>query len=129
MPVTGCLLVLGGLALVGSPPFSIFFSEFTILFSAIIGVATNPLGAEVMIAAICAFLISIALIFAGLIAHLGRMMLGKSAIHAGKVREQSLPLLLLGLLLVALLWGGFTTNPLTNILQQSAQIISTGGIK
>jgi len=127
MPVTGCLLVLGGLALVGSPPFSIFFSEFTILFAAIQRVATNPLGIGVMIAAICAFLISIALIFAGLVTHLGRMMLGKSPIHAGKVREQSIPLLLLGILLVVLIWGGFTTNPLTNILQQSANIVYTGG--
>ena len=37
MPVTGAIMTLGGLALVGTPPFNIFMSEFIILWGALSG--------------------------------------------------------------------------------------------
>src|SRR6266567_5723901 len=112
MPVTGLLLALGGLALVGSPPFNIFLSEFIILWAAIqkAAMSANPFW---MILAICLFLISVTLIFAGLVVHLGRIVLGKSPIALGKVREQWRELILLAGLLALLFYGGFTTFPLT----------------
>src|SRR5205085_11977553 len=88
MPVTGALLALGGLALVGMPLFSIFFSEFIILWSAFQKAVVSP----IMIAAIVLFLISVTLIFAGLVVHLGRILLGKSPILQGKVGENPLQL-------------------------------------
>ncbi len=125
MPVTGLLLVLGGLALVGMPPFSIFFSEFIILWAAIqkAYMSTNPFW---MILAICLFLISVTLIFAGLVAHLGRIVLGKSPIRSGKVREQWRQLVPLVGLLILLIIGGITVSPLTTLLQQSVKILGQG---
>jgi hydrogenase-4 component F len=122
MPVTGMLLALGGLALVGMPLFSIFLSEFIILWTAIQKASISPF----MIPAICFFLISVTLIFAGLVAHLGRILLGKSPIQRGKVREHRPQLIVLGILLLLLIVGGFTTFPLTGLLQLSTNILCQG---
>src|SRR6266567_4040816 len=122
IPVTGMLLALGGLALVGMPLFSIFFSEFIILWAAFQKATISP----IMIPAICLFLISVTLIFAGLVAHLGRILLGESPILRGKVREHRIQLIFLGALLVLLIIGGFTTLPFTSLLQQSASILCQG---
>jgi len=122
MPVTGMLLALGGLALVGMPLFSIFLSEFIILWAAFQKAAISP----IMIPAIFLFLISVTLIFAGLVAHLGRILLGKSPIQRGKVREHRQQLIVLGVLLLLLIIGGFTTFPLTGLLQQSSNILCQG---
>lgn len=125
MPVTGLLLALGGLALVGSPPFNIFLSEFIILWAAMqkVAMSANPFW---MILAICLFLISVTLIFAGLVVHLGRIVLGKSAISLVKVREQWRELIFLVGLLALLFYGGLTTFPLTMLLQQSVNILCQG---
>ncbi len=125
MPVTGLLLALGGLALVGSPPFNIFLSEFIILWAAIqkATMSANPFW---IILALCLFLISVTLIFAGLVVHLGRIVLGKSPISLGKVREQWRELIFLVGLLALLFYGGFTTFPLTSLLQQSVNILCQG---
>jgi hydrogenase-4 component F len=122
MPVTGSLLALGGLALVGMPFFSIFLSEFIILWAAFQKAIISPY----MIPAICLFLISVTLIFAGLVAHLGRILLGKSPIQRGKVREPRVQLIVLCVLLLLLIIGGFTTFPLTALLQQSSNILCQG---
>ena len=122
IPITGMLLALGGLALVGMPLFSIFLSEFIILWAAIQKASINP----IMIPAICLFLLSVTLIFAGLVAHLGRILLGKSPIQRGKVREPRLRLIVLGILLLLLILGGFTTFPFTALLQQSSNILCQG---
>ena len=122
IPETGMLLALGGLALVGMPLFSIFFSEFIILWAAFQKATISP----IMIPAICLFLISVTLIFAGLVAHLGRILLGKSPIQRGKVREHRQQLFVLGVLLLLLIIGGFTTFPLTELLQQSTNILCQG---
>jgi hydrogenase-4 component F len=156
MPLNGLLLALGGLALVGMPPFNIFFSEFTILWAAL----QPPLG-PLHILTVSLFLASVTLIFAGLVVHLGRILLGdnpsrlektqreateqETAGHpataaenraAGtsvdeppqsKIWERRLPVLPRMLLLLILLYLGFTTFPLTTLLQQSVQILSQRG--
>ncbi len=125
MPVTGVLLTLGGLALVGMPLFSVFFSEFIILWAAFQKVVMSG-DSFWIISAVCLFLTSVALIFAGLVVHLGRILLGKSPISQGKVREDPLQLASLGALLLLLIIGGFTTFPLTTLIQQSMHILCQG---
>ncbi len=125
MPVTGALLGLGGLALVGMPFFSIFFSEFIILWAAFQKVPTSK-DSFWIIVAVCLFLISVTLIFAGLVVHLGRILLGKSPIPQGKVRENPLQIASLGALLLLLIIGGLTTFPLTPLLQESVHILCQG---
>ncbi len=67
MPVTGTMLIIGGLAITGSPPFSIFISEFTILAA---GFSQGHIVPSVL------FLLFIIMIFAGFFYHISRMTFG-----------------------------------------------------
>ncbi|MCX9085405.1 MAG: hydrogenase 4 subunit F [Candidatus Methanoperedens sp.] len=67
MPMTGAILLIGGLAITGSPPFSIFISEFTILSSGFLG---GHIIASVL------FLLFIIMIFAGFFYNLSKMIFG-----------------------------------------------------
>lgn len=84
MPWSGGLLTLGGLALVGTPPFNIFMSELIILWGAlsrfIPGQSTTQPNYPKWIAgiAIAIFIISTTLIFYGLVNHLKKLVLGKT---------------------------------------------------
>ncbi len=126
MPVTGFLLAIGGLALVGSPPFNIFLSEFIILWAALQKVALDLSANPFLIFAICLFLASVTLIFAGLVVHLARIVLGSSPITRGKIQEHRLQLISLVILMLLLFYGGFTSFPLTSLLQQSVNILCQG---
>jgi hydrogenase-4 component F len=69
-PALGVLLLIGGLAIAGMPPFNIFVSEFLILTS---GFASGQfLASSVLIALLV-------LIFAGFMLHIIRMVFGKPA--------------------------------------------------
>ncbi|HEX7627472.1 MAG TPA: hydrogenase 4 subunit F [Candidatus Methanoperedens sp.] len=83
MPVTGTLLIIGGLAITGSPPFSIFISEFTILWA---GFLQGHIIASVL------FLLFIIMIFAGFFYNLTRMIFGtpKPGITEGEVSRWTL---------------------------------------
>jgi hydrogenase-4 component F len=67
MPITGALFLIGGLAIVGMPPFNIFASEFLILSS---GFGSGQFLASSLV---IAFLVAI---FAGFMRHLIRMVFG-----------------------------------------------------
>ncbi len=68
MPVTGVLFLIGGLAIVGMPPFNIFVSEFLILSS---GFGSGQFIASALV---IAFFV---VIFAGFMRHLIRMVFGQ----------------------------------------------------
>jgi hydrogenase-4 component F len=127
MPVTGWILALGGLALVGSPPFSIFLSEFIILWGGIHRLIQAP--SIWLTFSISVFVISITLIFCGLIRHLGRMLLGE---HGNKVGPEPprriLPLLLLSILILLMGVAIPSFNPfnLHQLLNESVSIVCWG---
>jgi hydrogenase-4 component F len=135
MPKTAVLLALGGLALVGMPPFSVFMSEMVILWGALGALlGAKPPGdytdfpAPVVIVAVILFLISTTLIFYGLVRHLGRIVLHQPpAVATGQAvwRERwgrdLLPLLLLALLMLAL--GLWIAPPLADLISRSAAIV------
>lgn len=101
MPTTGWMLALGGLALVGSPPFSIFLSEFIILWGGVQQVRHGSGGW--LVVSIAVFVTSVTLIFAGLVRHLGRMLLGEPRARATReTARRVIPLLLLLVLVVLL---------------------------
>lgn len=131
MPITGVLLALGGLALVGSPPFNIFLSEFIILGAAISKAAERGSGLALTYgAAIVLFVSSVTLIFVGLVRHLGRMLIDNPP--DGVKRESRLQLVPLFVLLVVVLAFGLTIpSPgwfnLLLLVQQSATIVRCGG--
>ena len=101
MPASGALLGFGGLALVGSPPFCIFVSEFIILWAAI-RLALEGHSA-IIITATGIFVISIILIFGGLISHLAKLLLDvpPSSIEREKWYRLWPLFVLLGLILLA----------------------------
>jgi len=69
-PGLAALVLLGGLALAGSPPFSPFIGEFTAVRAAFTG---HAIFAGVIL------LVLLALAFGGLLAHLGRVALGPAS--------------------------------------------------
>ncbi|GAA1026285.1 hydrogenase 4 subunit F [Virgisporangium ochraceum] len=127
MPVTGALLGFGGLALVGSPPFSIFLSEFLILWGGVQQVLEKPSAG--LIASLVVFVLSVTLIFGGLVRHLGRILIGDPP--SGVVREtwrQIVPLLFL---LAVIVWLGFDVPAigpldLRQLLDDSVTIVCGG---
>ncbi len=115
MPITGSMLLVGGLALTGSPPFSIFISEFSILSAGF---------RQGYIVAAIAMLVLIALIFVGFLSFLNRMLFGKvsMAIQPGEISYLSVLAMVLSVLLVVGL-GVFIPAPLSDLLHQAAAVL------
>jgi hydrogenase-4 component F len=129
MPRTGSLLALGGFALVGSPPFSIFLSELLILWGAVQQILASPTWWLVL--AMVVFLVSVIAVFGGLVRHLSRILLGKPPDGVSPERSrQVLPLL--ALLAVMLLLG--VTVPeagpldLRGLVDKSVGLLCQGGV-
>lgn len=136
MPFSGTILGFGGLALVGSPPFSIFMSEFIILWAAIQNTFnltdTNFLVA-INIGSIALFVITVTLIFGGLVGHLSRLLLGPAAISTiePNLSMSSIALMVpfICLILILLAFGiGIPTWPIDfpQLLEKSASILKEG---
>lgn len=127
MPRTGWMLALGGLALVGSPPFSIFLSEFIILWGGVRRLIQTP--GPWLTLSIAVFVISVTMIFGGLVRHLGRMLLGEPEAYVEREpARRILPLLLLFVLILVL---GITVPAtgvlnLQRLLDQSVHIVCGG---
>jgi len=68
LPFVGILTMVGAFALAGSPPFSVFFSEITLLMAGITA------GRSVVVVL---FLLFIAVAFGGIVHHFGRIVFGK----------------------------------------------------
>lgn len=131
MPWTAAVLILGGLALVGSPPFNIFVSEVIILWGALMNlnlgntVLITPASMPnwIVITAVVLFALSTTLIFYGLVGHLARLVLHKTAADE-RFKETSGELLpLVFLLIVALSFGLRIWPPINGLLDRSVAII------
>lgn len=136
MPFSGTILGFGGLALVGSPPFNIFLSEFLILWAAIQEVTGSnyPWVAQVLrIGGIVLFIVTVTMIFAGLVGHLARLLLGAPIIPILEP-NRSLQATLLGgtfisMLALILIFGlGVPAWPvdLPSLLYKSVSIVRNG---
>jgi hydrogenase-4 component F len=136
MPFSGTILGFGGLALVGSPPFSIFMSEFIIIWAAIQnafipGLPVYQIG--IRIASIVLFIVTVTLIFGGLVGHLSRLLLGKASIQTIEpnfsLSSIGLALPFLCLILILLAFGiNVPAWPvdLPQLLEKSVQILQKG---
>jgi hydrogenase-4 component F len=142
MPVTGGILTLGGLALVGTPPFNIFMSELIILWGGLNRLVhpemtANPaartanylpnLPGWIVYAAIGLFILSTTLIYYGLVHHLGKHVLHKMP---GDRRlperfwKDLVPIILLSG--AVLLLGIWIIPPLANLINAGVSIILEG---
>ncbi|NMC34918.1 MAG: hypothetical protein GYA36_21060 [Veillonellaceae bacterium] len=136
MPISGTILAFGGLALVGMPPFNIFMSEFMILWAAFQSAGQTASGiippAEAQVAVIV-FVVTVTLIFGGLVSHLARLLLGPSPIPTLEPNFSPLALLLLMpfvlMIIIILLFGITIPNwpvNLTQIIENSVLILQNG---
>jgi hydrogenase-4 component F len=105
MPVTGAALLIGMLAVTGSPPFSMFQSEFIILRAAFDGSH---------FASAFLFIIFVVAIFIGFLWHIGRLVLGPGSggATAELSRWKEMPVIVLSsVLLVAGFWLPYRSTP------------------
>ncbi|RPJ43058.1 MAG: hypothetical protein EHM21_12035 [Chloroflexi bacterium] len=128
LPLSGTILAFGGLALVGSPPFSIFMSEFMILWAAVQQAWDKPLLLSV---ALFFFVVTVTLIFAGLVGHLGRLLLGPAPFEPVKMNRSRLLALLPFLVLVGMIFFFGITVPrwpvdFPQVLENSVQVVMYG---
>lgn len=134
MPWTGAVLVVGGLALVGTPPFNIFMSEFIILwgtFTRFWGPSAETvllIPRPVIVTALILFMLSTTLIYYGLVRHLARLVLNKGPVEH-KLEEKFLrdlfPLfLLLGLVV---LFGFWVIPALSDLISNSVNVVLNRG--
>jgi hydrogenase-4 component F len=115
MPWTGCLFLAGGMALLGMPPFGMFFSEL-LLFRA--GLSS---GRPWLVALLGLLLLSIFVFF---LRDLNRLLYG--AVPDGRLRAETnrSALLPLALNVTALLALGFSLpRPLSELLHQAVEIV------
>ena len=117
LPVSGVLWLAGFLAITGTPPFGLFFSEFTILRSAVEG---GRMAEAVL------YLALLGLVFAGMAGSMLRMAQGETNpestdISRGEPASSIVPPMLLGALV--LLIGLYFPAGLTGMLHKAARLL------
>ena len=121
MPVSGVVLVVGGLALAGSPPFSIFISEFYVLSG---GIESNNWIASTL------FLLFLLIAFGGLSYHFLQMTIGPTTessitLTKSEINKSSIISLVLPLVFICIL-GIWIPNPLLKLLNEATKIVTAG---
>jgi hydrogenase-4 component F len=115
LPWTGALFLLGAFAVTGTPPFSLFQSEFTALSAAIAGDHS---------AAAALFVVGVVTIFVGFLLHMANLSLGPPV--DGQPRTAECPWKLGAMLVVALviaLLGFWLPGPVYELVRSSARIL------
>src|SRR6267154_2147979 len=115
LPWTGALFLVAAFAVTGTPPFSIFHSEFTTLSAAL--AADHGWAAGL-------FVLGVVTIFVGFLVHMAKMNLG--AVQEATPRATECPWKLGAMLVVAsvvILFGFWMPAPIFHIIQKSADIL------
>ena len=127
MPVTGALLLCGGLAIAGMPPFNIFVSEFLVITSGFGG--GQFLASSVM-------LLLLVVIFAGFLRQLVPMIFGNPkdsgmAVPTDAMTQRDdmgamalLPMVVLAIL--AIILGFYMPQPLQTLIRDAVQVFGQG---
>jgi len=115
MPVTGAILLIGGLAITGSPPFSIFISEFTILSA---GFLQGHIIASVL------FLLFIIMIFAGFFYNLTKMTFGnpKHGMIPGELSRWTLGAMMILVVFVIIL-GIYIPHDFVELINKVVKVV------
>jgi hydrogenase-4 component F len=114
-PWAATLLLLGAFSLAGTPPFSIFVSEVLVVRA---GIAAGRWDAVVVL------LVMVAVIFAGLIHHAGRMVFGApSATVAPRREARSMVIGMLVLAVIMLGLGLLLPDMLDRVLSRATEVI------
>lgn len=127
MPLTGALMLLGGLAIVGLPPFNIFLSEFLVM--------TAGFGAGEFLAT-SLMMLFLVVVFAGFMRHLLSMSFGTPKATGRVVPDLPLaghgdsgPLAILPmaiLVVVVVVLGFYVPGPLQVLIRGAVQVMGQG---
>lgn len=122
LPWTGTLFLVAAFAVTGTPPFSLFQSEFIALSGAL--ASNHPWAAALFVAGLVA-------IFSGLLVHMARLNLGRPAVEVPAARGPS-GWMLGAMLLVAVplvMFGWWLPAPLYALAQHAVSDITGGTIQ
>jgi hydrogenase-4 component F len=114
MPQTSAALLVGGLAIVGLPPFSLFISEFAILSEAF---------TQARYFVVVLFLIVLSVVFGGFAFHLFRMLCGEPDRHAENSRLIPSEYIAMGIAGLCLLFFGARIPYLFGVLLREAMAV------
>jgi hydrogenase-4 component F len=118
LPVTGVLLMVGGLALTGAPPFGVFASELTIF-------GAGFRDGHAVVAAIVVVLVAV--IFAGFLGALNRMVFGTPPARVAGSEPSRSGIVAMALTLVPVLGLGLVVpSPLLELVRQAASVLGSG---
>lgn len=126
MPITGALLLLAGLALAGTPPFSVFLSEFYIAWG---GLKEHYWKESIL------FVVLLVVVFGGFAYQLIRMTIGPDPLPTeaapshpvGELSRSGLVAMLLPFILL-LVFTWWIPAPLLALLRQAVRIITGGSV-
>ncbi len=114
LPVTAPIFLLATLAVTGTPPFSLFQSEFTILRA---GFAAQRIGASIL------FVVLVVAIFCGFFYHVTQLVFGagNGQPRGDRSRWKTYPVI--GLSLIVLLLGFWLPGPIYALVDGAARIL------
>jgi hydrogenase-4 component F len=119
MPLTAGLLVIGTLAIIGMPPFGLFISEFNILIA---GFTSGSYLASAI------FLIALALVAAGFLFHMLKMVVGRPPENVNRGESNRWNLVSMAMLAASILvLGLYMPDYLNTLLSEAARIIANKG--
>lgn len=119
MPITGFMFLIGGLAIIGLPPFNIFMSEFLILSS---GFSSGNFLASTFV---IFFLI---IIFAGFGKHLVKMVFGNPKLEMIKENWDISVIPMIILVFVIFVMGIYVPDPLQLLIEDASRIVLVGEV-
>lgn len=119
MPITGFMFLIGGLAIIGLPPFNIFMSEFLILSS---GFDTGNFLASSFV------ILFLVIIFAGFGKHLIKMLFGNPKLEMIKEEWKISVLPMVILVSIIFVMGIYVPEPLNLLIEDASSIILVGEI-
>jgi hydrogenase-4 component F len=120
LPVTGALLLGGGLAITGCPPFSLFLSEFMIMVGGLS--SQNYLGTIL-------YIVLLIIVFAAFLKHIGGMVFGEPLLEERPAKERrGTDVVMMAVLLIAILaLGLYVPEFLNEVLDQVYRLFVPGG--
>lgn len=117
MPLSGAAFLMATLAVTGTPPFSLFLSEFTILRAGFSG------GYRILPALFIVFLVAI---FSGFLIHIANMVLGPDPGLPPAETSRWKKFSIVGVALVIIVMGFWIPTPLFRLIQGAADIVLSG---